>query len=300
MSAHQDQKNGFYFALAAYGMWGVFPIYFHAIASVSPMEVLAHRIVWSLAFLAAMLFISKRSADIIQLFKQPKLLSSLMLSAIIVSANWLIFIYAVAQEQVLEAALGYYINPLVSVFLGMLFLGERLRRGQWLAILIALCAVSYQLLQLGQFPWIALSLAFSFGFYGLLRKKIPVDSILGLFTETLLLFPFAAGFMLWLASHGDLMLLTADTHLSLLLLCAGLITSLPLLCFTSAAQRLSLTYIGLMQYIAPSISFFIAIFYFNEPLNSDRLITFALIWLALVIFTTEGLMRRKHNRQTAH
>ncbi len=299
MHAEQEQKKGFYFALAAYGMWGVFPIYFHAIASVPAMEILAHRIAWSLAFLAAILLISKRSQDIFDLLKKPKLLLSLTLTAVIVSANWLIFIWAVAQEQILEAALGYYINPLVSVFLGMIFLGERLRRGQWLAILLALTAVSYQLILLGKLPWIALSLAFSFGFYGLLRKTIPVDSILGLFTETLLLFPFAIGYMVWLASHNELVLLNASTGLSLLLLAAGIVTSLPLLCFTSATQRLSLLYIGLMQYIAPSISFLIAIFYFGETLDSDRLVTFAMIWLALVIFTAEGLLRRRQNKRPA-
>ncbi|MBN3564426.1 EamA family transporter RarD [Aliamphritea spongicola] len=299
MHAEQEQKKGFYFALAAYGMWGVFPIYFHAIASVPAMEVLAHRIAWSLAFLAAILLISKRGKDILELLKKPKLLLSLTLTAIIVSANWMIFIWAVAQEQILEAALGYYINPLVSVFLGMIFLGERLRRGQWLAILLALAAVSYQLILLGKLPWIALSLAFSFGLYGLLRKTIPVDSILGLFTETLLLFPFAIGYMVWLASHNELVLLNASAGLSLLLLAAGIVTSLPLLCFTSATQRLSLLYIGLMQYIAPSISFLIAIFYFGETLDSNRLITFIMIWLALVIFTAEGLIRRRQNKRSA-
>ncbi|WP_271273478.1 EamA family transporter RarD [Aliamphritea hakodatensis] len=298
MHAEQEQKKGIYFALAAYGMWGIFPIYFHAIASVSAMEILAHRIAWSLAFLAAILLISKRSKDILELLKKPKLLLSLTLTAVIVSANWLIFIWAVAQEQILEAALGYYINPLVSVFLGMIFLGERLRRGQWLAILLALAAVSYQLILLGKLPWIALSLAFSFGFYGLLRKTIPVDSILGLFTETLLLFPFAIGYMIWLASYNELVLLNASAGLSLLLLAAGIVTSLPLLCFTSATQRLSLLYIGLMQYIAPSISFLIAIFYFGETLDSDRLITFVMIWLALVIFTAEGLIRRRRAQTT--
>ncbi|MEH6579992.1 MAG: EamA family transporter RarD [Amphritea sp.] len=296
MQHDQEHKKGVYFAIAAYGMWGLVPIYFKALEHVSSLEVLAHRVIWSVALLTLVLAVGSRWRKLMPLLKQPKIVGALTLTAVIVSVNWLVFIWAVSQGRILETSLGYFINPLVSVFLGMLFLQERLRPGQWMAILFAAFGVGYQLFLLGNLPWVALVLAFSFGFYGLLRKQIPVDAVSGLFIETLLLLPVAGIYLFWLAQQGQLQFFNEGTSSALLLLAAGIVTSLPLLCFTAAARRLSLTLIGLLQYIGPSITFFLAVFYYHEPMDSNRMITFLFIWAALVIITIEGVMVQQRKR----
>ncbi|WP_027856838.1 EamA family transporter RarD [Marinobacterium jannaschii] len=296
MQDNQEYRRGIGYAIAAYGMWGLVPIYFKAVDQVSALEVVSHRIIWSVLFLLLLLGIGRRWHDLKQLLGNRKLVSGLALSALVVSSNWLVFIWAVAQERILETSLGYFINPLVSVFMGMLFLQERLRPGQWLAISLAAGAVGYQLVLLGSLPWVALALAFSFGTYGLLRKKIQVDAILGLFVETLLMLPFALGYLLWLQTQGQLQFGHDGTDITALLALAGIVTSLPLLAFTAAARRLSLTLIGLLQYIGPTITFMLAVFYYHEPLDSDRLLTFILIWLALLLFTAEGWRSKRRRR----
>ena len=296
MQDNAEHQRGVLFAIAAYGMWGLVPIYFKAVDQVSSLEVISHRILWSVLFLLVLLGVGRRWQDLKQLLQNRKLLSGLALSALVICCNWLIFIWAVAQERILETSLGYFINPLVSVLMGMLFLQERLRRGQWLAISLAAAAVGYQLVLLGSLPWVALALAFSFGSYGLLRKKIQVDPILGLFVETLLVTPFALLYLFWLNAEGALQFGHGGPDITLLLALAGIVTSLPLLAFTAAARRLSLTLIGLLQYIGPSITFMLAVFYYHEPLDSERLLTFALIWLALLLFSVEGWHASRRRR----
>ncbi len=299
MQDELEHKRGIYFAVAAYGMWGLVPIYFKALNQVPALEVLSHRILWSVLFLVLLLGFGRRWQVLKQLVRQPRLLAALGLTAVIVATNWLIFIWAVAEARILETALGYFINPLISVFLGMLFLKERLRPGQWLAIALVAVAVAYQLLLLGSLPWVALALAFSFGCYGLLRKQIPVDAVSGLLVETLLLLPLAGTYLLWLEGEGELQFGHAGSEVTLLLVAAGIVTSLPLLSFAAAARRLSLTLIGLLQYIGPSIAFTLAVFYYREPLDSDRLLTFALIWSALALFSVEGWLVRRRKRAVA-
>ncbi|WP_432470590.1 EamA family transporter RarD [Amphritea sp. HPY] len=293
MPTDTEQRKGILFALAAYGMWGLVPIYFKAVDHVSPFEVVAHRVLWSVAFLAVIILATGRWQEFTSYLKQRRLIAGLLLSAIIISLNWLVFIWAVGQDRILETALGYFINPLISVLLGMIFLGERLRLIQWLAIILAAIGVGYQLLLLGSLPWVALVLAFSFGFYGLLRKRLAVDAFSGLLIETLLLSPVALIYLIWLTLQGDMQFLFTTGYTTLLLIASGLVTSLPLICFAAGTRRLTLTLNGLLQYIAPSIAFLLAVFIYNEPLDGNKLITFAFIWTALVLFTAEGIWRTR-------
>lgn len=292
----QEQNRGVLFALSAYGMWGLFPIYFKSVASVSPFEVLSHRIIWSVVFLTLFIIISGRWQELIQNFRQKRLVASLSVSAILVSLNWLVFIWAVGQDRILETSLGYFINPLISLLLGMIFLGERLRKAQWIAILLAVAGVGYQLVLVGSLPWVALFLACSFGFYGLLRKRIVVDPFSGLLIETLLLSPFALLYLFWLNQQNQLAFLSESIGISWLLVAAGIVTSLPLICFAAGARRLTLTLNGLLQYTAPSIAFLLAVVVYHEPLDSNRLVTFALIWSGLILFTAEGIWRNRASR----
>ncbi|MAY42041.1 MULTISPECIES: EamA family transporter RarD [unclassified Neptuniibacter] len=288
-----EHKKGVYFALAAFGMWGIVPVYFKSIEHVSPLEVLAHRVVWSVVFLAGFIALTNRMKEIYALFNRPKIIYSLAASAAVIALNWLVFIWAVGQDRIIESTLGYFINPLINIVFGYFIFSERLRPMQWAAVALAAIAVTYQVILLGELPWVALTLGFSFSIYSLLRKKIPVDSISGLFIETLWLLPISLAYMVWLLSNGNLQFINEDDATMWLLLGAGLVTSFPLLAFASGARRLSLTLIGLLQYIGPSIAFLIAVFYYDEPMNSERLITFILIWLALVIFSVEGLLVQK-------
>ena len=299
LDQRSEHTKGIYFALAAFGMWGLVPVYFKSIDHVSALEVLAHRVLWSVLFLALFITVTGRINEIASVLKRRSVLSGLALSATVISLNWFVFIWAVGQDRIVEATLGYFINPLISIVFGLYFFGERLRKVQWLAVALATLAVGYQIILLGELPWVALTLAFSFATYGVLRKKIPVDSISGLFIETLWLLPLSLGYMFWLIMNSELQFLTEGSSTLWLLTAAGLVTSFPLLAFASAARRLSLTLIGLLQYIGPSIAFVIAVFYYGEPMDEKRLLTFIIIWIALAIFSAEGLLfqRRKMAKQ---
>lgn len=286
--------QGAYFALTAYTFWGILPIYFKSLDHVSPVEILIQRVLWSVVLLLAILFFT-RQLD--KLIIPRKKLGILFLCAVLLSTNWLIFIFAVVNNNIVETSLGYFINPLLSVFLGMIFLGERLRPLQWLAISIAITGILFQLFYFGAFPWIALSLAFSFGFYGLIRKKLNVHSIAGLTLETMMISPFAILGLIWIYLQGDMKFLQVDLQTDLLLVSAGFMTSFPLLCFAAALTRLSLTASGMFQYIAPSISLLVAVILYDESFGIDRIITFACTWIALLIFTTETIYHHRRKKQ---
>lgn len=261
---HNSTQRGIILALSAYTLWGIAPIYFKALQHVGPLEILSHRVIWSVLFLAGILAFTRGWHRVKAVLKQPRLLMMLTATALLVGTNWLIFIWAVNNNFMLNASLGYYINPLVNVLLGMLFLGERLRPMQWLAVLLAGGGVMVQLIQFGSLPWIALALATSFGCYGLLRKKVNVDAASGLFLETAILLPLALFYVLVLADSP-----TADWALNplstnLLLVAAGIVTTLPLLCFTGAATKLKLSTLGFFQYIGPSLMFLLAITLYGE------------------------------------
>ncbi|EMV9318454.1 EamA family transporter RarD [Vibrio vulnificus] len=300
MTAEEQQKarQGVLFALGAYTMWGIAPIYFKSLAAVSPLEILSHRVVWSFFLLAALLHFGRHWRTVRDVLTSKSKMLYLVTTAILVGANWLIFIWAVNANHMLDASLGYYINPLINVLLGMLFLGERLRKLQWFAVTLATCGVLVQLVVFGSVPIVAIALAFSFGFYGLLRKKVSVDAQTGLFIETLVMLPAAAIYLLFIASTPTSNMLANPAHLNALLVAAGVVTTLPLLCFTGAATRLKLSTLGFFQYIGPSLMFLLAVLIYGEAFTSDKAITFAFIWGALVLFSFDGLRYSHKNRRT--
>ncbi|HFG2013458.1 TPA: EamA family transporter RarD [Vibrio cholerae] len=270
-------------------MWGIAPIYFKALGAVSALEILSHRVVWSFVLLAVLIHLSRRWRSVVGVIHTPRKFWQLLVTALLVGGNWLIFIWSINANHMLDASLGYYINPLLNVLLGMLFLGERLRKLQWFAVALAAIGVGIQLVVFGSVPIVAIALATSFGFYGLLRKKIQVDAQTGLFLETLFMLPAAAIYLIWLADTPTSDMALNTWQLNLLLVCAGVVTTLPLLCFTGAAARLKLSTLGFFQYIGPSLMFLLAVLVYGEAFTSDKAITFAFIWSALVIFSVDGL-----------
>ncbi len=287
-SAHIEARTGFIYGLLAFGMWGFGPVYFKAVATVSPAEVLAHRVIWSVALLVLMISWQRQWGALRRLFSNPRQVGWLLVTALLVAANWLTFIGAVSRGDIVAASMGYFIIPLFSVLLGMIFFSERLRPVQIVAIVLALCGVANEVITLGELPLIALTLAVTFGLYGLIRKKISVDPLLGLSVETILLSPFALLYLYWLDANSELSFGSISLTTDLLLMLGGLVTTLPLVCFAAAANRLSLTTVGVLHYLAPSITFLLAIYLYNEPFVGHQMITFGFIWTALVVFSWEG------------
>ena len=299
MTPEQQQRarQGVLLAVGAYTMWGIAPIYFKSIAEVSPLEILSHRVFWSFFLLAALLHFGRQWRSVRDIIKNKTKMMYLVSTAILVGANWLIFIWAVTSNHMLDASLGYYINPLINVLLGMVFLGERLRKLQWFAVALAACGVLVQLIVFGSVPVVAIALAMSFGFYGLLRKKVSVEAQTGLFIETLVMLPAASIFLFFIASTPTSNMFENPWQLNTLLVAAGVITTLPLLCFTGAATRLKLSTLGFFQYIGPSLMFLLAVLIYGEPFTSDKAITFAFIWGALVVFSFDGLRNNRKSRK---
>lgn len=287
--------HGAYFATAAFLFWGVVPVYFKWISHVSPLEIVSHRVIWSVVLLSAIISMTRSWATLRVSRRQ---LLTLVVTACLLSINWLLFIYAVLNNNIVETSLGYFINPLVSVLLGMIFLQERLRPLQWLAVSITAAGIAYQLLYYDRLPIIALSLAFSFGFYGLVRKNLALPALTGLMLETLIVCPLAMLYLGWLAVKENLQFASVDLTTDLLLMTSGFVTSFPLLCFAAAITRLSLTAAGMFQYIAPTISLIIAVGWYGEPFGIDRIVTFSCIWLALLIFSAETIYH--HRRLSRH
>jgi len=284
-------------AVGAYVLWGILPIFWKSLHAVPAQEILLHRMVWSLFFTLGLILLMGRLRSLAAIIRNRRSLLLFSMAALLLSGNWLLYIWAVNAGYVIEASLGYFINPLVSVLLGVIFLTERLRPGQIGALVIALLGVMYLTFYYGQFPWIALSLACSFGLYGFLHKKVSAPAIEGLCLETMVLFvPAAVVLLVWEVDgrgafgHGDLLQTS-------LLLGTGLITSWPLLLFGFAAQRISLTHLGLLQYIAPTINLLLGIFLYHEPFPPERMAGFGLIWSALFIYMAEGAMLRRRRHQ---
>jgi chloramphenicol-sensitive protein RarD len=279
---------GIIYAILAYSAWGLLPIYWKLFGQTPAVEVLSHRIIWSMVFLTGLLFLRHRNAELTQLWRSPRQLGILLTTALLLTFNWGLYIYAVNSDRVIETSLGYYINPLVSVLLGFIFLKERLNRGQLLAVVLASLGVTNFIWHFGAVPWIALGLAFSFAFYGLLRKIVAAPPMAGLAIETLLVTPLALAWVGYLAmtKTGQL-----GTHwaISLLFVGAGITTSLPLLWFNNAAKRLRLSTLGFFQYIAPSLQLLIGVFLYHEPFTLVHAITFGFIWSALAIFSISSL-----------
>ena len=288
MSLSREQKLGGIFAATAYSLWGLAPLYFKQIDFIPATEILLHRIVWSFLLLLLVLLALKQGGKVLAVLRQPKMLAWLLLSALLLGGNWGLFIWAVNSHHMLDASLGYYINPLLNVVLGMLFLGERLRKLQWAAVVLAGSGVVLQVLTFGSVPWIALTLAGSFAIYGLMRKKLAVDAITGLFIESLLLLPLALWYWWQFADSSAVNLLQNSWQLNGFLVAAGLVTTVPLLCFIAGARRLQLSTMGFFQYIGPSFMFVFGVWLYHEPFAAERLVTFGLIWLALLLYTADA------------
>ena len=289
-------KAGVFFALAAYSMWGIAPMYFKSLTSVPALEIVMHRIVWSVLVLCLLLLVRKKFSQVFVAIRDPKIITTLSISGLLLAVNWLIFIWAVNNDRMLDASLGYFINPLFNVLLARLFLQERLTRLQLLAVFVALSGVAFLIFSYGQLPWIALVLATSFSIYGLLRKKVTVDSMPGLLIESCIMLPFAL--LYWLimdTSTGNMF--ANSTDLNIMLLLAGVVTTAPLLCFTAAARRIRYTTLGFFQYIGPSLMFLLAVLHYQEPLDATRVVTFVLVWCGLLIYVYDSLRVYRKSRQ---
>lgn len=279
---------GVLYATLAYTAWGLFPLYFHQLAGVAPLEVVMHRTLWSAVFLLCVLLYLGRWAWLRQLAGWPRVLAAFALSAALLTLNWLTYVWAVHNQHLLDASLGYFILPLVNVAIGFFVLHERPRPGQWLAVAVATSGVLWLAVQAGQPPWIALILAFSFGGYGLLRKVGALGALEGLTLETWLLAPLAMVVLAYLSWQGESAFVRGDTTTMAWLLLGGPLTATPLLLFAAGARRITLTTMGILQYISPSLQFAIGVWLFHEPFQSARFVGFVLIWAALVLYSVEG------------
>jgi chloramphenicol-sensitive protein RarD len=289
---HTLMSKGAISAAISYTLWGIFPIYFKALHQVPSEQVVAHRIVWSFLFLISLVAVRKDISSFSSVIK-PRTLLIYLATGILLAVNWLVYIWAINHGFVVEASLGYFINPLVSVLFGMVFLGEKLRRAQWLPLALAAAGVTYLAVNYGSLPWIALSLAVTFGLYGLMKKVAPLGSLHGLTLETAAIFLPALGFLLFTGLHGAGSFGHGDPLTTILLVLTGIVTAIPLLFFAVGARRVPLSTMGLLQYISPTMQFLIGVFVFGEVFTSARLAGFAIIWLALIIFSIENLWNHR-------
>ncbi len=283
--ARSEATRGFVFALVAYLLWGVMPLYMKAVAHIPALEVLSHRIIWSVPVAGILLLILGRTADIGAALRSPRVLGMAALTALIIAANWGVYVWAISVERTVETALGYYINPLVTVLMGAVLLGERLNRVQIVAVALAALAVAVLTVEAGGLPWVSLFLAITFAIYGYLRKTLPIGPSQGFFLEVLILLAPALGYVGWLAATGQDHFVGAGGGETALLLLAGPVTAVPLILYAFGAKALRLSTIGIMQYIGPTMIAGIAVFVFKEPFGPERMIAFGLIWTALALYT---------------
>jgi chloramphenicol-sensitive protein RarD len=281
----KTQLAGIGFGLLAYGIWGFFPLYFRQLAHISPMDVLSNRAVWGCIFVTLLLTLRQSWGKVLAVFRTPHHFAMLALAALLVASNWLMFLWAVAHQQVVASSLGYFLTPLVNVLLGLLVLKERLNKLEWISVGFAVAAIINEIIALGSLPWVSLFLAATFGTYGLVRKQVPVDAVSGLWLETLAMLPVCGIYALWMAQSGHQVFVPNDGLTVTLLIGAGILTALPLMCFAAATQRLDLATVGMLMYINPTMQFITAIWIFGEPLQTARLVSFALIWFGLLIFS---------------
>lgn len=296
MGTHSEQRTGLLFGIAAYGMWGLLPLYWHLLDSTGPMEVLAQRMVWSLPTATIILLMLRRGSWIRPLLRQPRKLGLIALATAVISLNWWLFIWAVSSGRVLESSLGYFINPLVSIAFGVLLLRERLRPAQWVAVGIGASAVAVMAFAYGQLPWLSLFLALTFAVYGLIKKRVQLGGVEGFSTETAMQFLPALIFLLVLGGRGESDFVSEGTGYAVLLALSGLATALPLIFFGSAAVRLPLSTIGLLQYMAPAFMFVLGVTVFHEEMPPARLAGFGLVWLALSVLTWDALRNARRSR----
>ena len=291
--SQHDFRAGLAYGIAAYALWGLMPIYFRALTAVPSLEFLAHRILWSVVVLVAVVVCLGRWAELVRCLRTPRTRWLLLASALLIGSNWGVFIHGVAIGQVVQNSLGAFMNPLLNVLLGVLIFGERPRPVQWLALGLAATGLVYLVVALGEWPWIAFYLAGSFAGYGLIRKAAPVDTLLGLTAETLLLLPVALAAFAWWAWSGQLALGSQGPAIDVLLVASGVTTTVPLFCFGQAARKLPLSTLGFLHYLAPSMQFLVAVLVFEEPFQPAQQVGFGLIWAALVLVSAQALLPRR-------
>jgi chloramphenicol-sensitive protein RarD len=292
-----NETAGILYAASAYSLWGVLPLYWHALANVPPFELSFHRMVWCALFAVAVTAAAGRTKSVWSAVKTRKVLLALCVSSVLIAANWTIYIYSVAKAELVEASLGYYINPLLSIALGIVMLGEKLSPLRIAAIALAGIAVTVKAFGLGHFPWISIGLAVTFGFYGFARKMIPVAAFDGLTIETVLLFPFTAGILLFWGFQGTGQFTAAHPLTDVLLILGGPITALPLALFAAGARRVRMSTLGFLQYLSPSITLLIATFVLGEPFTTSDAATFGCVWIALILVALDGRLRSPRRAQ---
>jgi chloramphenicol-sensitive protein RarD len=294
--AHASARLGLLFGIGAYAIWGFFPLYFPLLAPATPVEILSERFVFSLVFMTILLTATRGWAKLRPVLARPRVLVMIFAAGALIAVNWGVYIYGVNSDQVVESSLGYFINPLVTVLMGVLVLGERLRRLQWIAVGIAALAVVVLTVGYGKLPWIGLVLAFSFAGYGLIKKVAGVDPQASLTLETAFMTPFALAYLIYLQTQGTLVLFHYSTQVTVLLMGLGIVTAIPLLLFGGAANRVPLSTMGVLQYLTPIIQFSIGVWIFDEVMPPVRWAGFAIVWLALIIFSYDGLRQGRANR----
>ncbi|MEW2547889.1 EamA family transporter RarD [Streptomyces sp. NPDC047002] len=299
MGTEDEQRSGLLYGVGAYGIWGLVPLYWPLLDPAGALEVLAHRMAWSLGVVAVALVCARRWAWLGELARQPRRVGLLVLAATVITVNWGVYIWAVDSGHVVEASLGYFINPLVTILLGVVLLKERLRPAQWAAVGTGLAAVVVISVGYGRLPWISLVLAFSFGTYGLAKKKIGLGGLESLAAETAVLFPPALAFLLWLGATGRSTFTAHGAGHAAWLASAGLVTAVPLVLFGASAIRVPLTTLGLLQYLTPVLQLALGVAYFHEPMPPERWAGFALVWLALAVLTWDALRTARRTRLRA-
>ncbi len=286
-------RGGLAATMGAFAIWGLFPLYLRALAVVTPLQVVAHRVAWAAVFVVAMMGWRRELMQLREVFGRPGVVLRLAVTALLISANWMVYVWAVANDRVVETSLGYFINPLINVLLGVILLSERLNRWQWTSVAVATLGVVWLTVSAGDLPWIALTLAVSFGLYGFIRKTAKVEALPGLAVETLLLAPLAVGYLLWMGSAGLGAFGHAGPLIDVLLVASGAATAIPLFLFAHGARRLPYSTVGIIQYLAPTLQLAIAVLVFHEPFDRARAIGFACIWIALLVYAADGLLRAR-------
>ncbi|MER5712454.1 EamA family transporter RarD [Streptomyces sp. NPDC002122] len=296
MKTESEGRAGLLYGIGAYGMWGLVPLFWPLLKPAGAVEILAHRMVWSLAFVGLALLALRRWSWIPELMRSPRKLALITVAAAVISVNWGLYIWSVNAGKVVEASLGYFINPLVTIALGVLVLKERLRPAQWAAVGVGFAAVLVLAIGYGQPPWISLTLAFSFAIYGLVKKKLNLGGLESLAAETAVLFLPALGYLIWLGAQGDLAFGSEGAGHAALLASTGIVTAVPLVCFGAAAIRVPLSTLGLLQYLAPTFQFLLGVLYFHEAMPPERWAGFSLVWLALTLLTWDALRTARRSR----
>ncbi len=293
----QESRRGFLLGVAAYSLWGLFPLYWPLLEPAGAVEILAHRVLWSAITMALVMVALRQTSAVMAVVRDRRAFRLLAFAAVVISFNWAAYIWGVNNGRVVETSLGYFINPLVTVLMGVLVLGERLRRLQWLAVGIGALAVVVLTLDYGRLPYVALVLAFSFGSYGLAKKKAGVDAVVSLTVETAVIAPVAGAYVAWLVLTGSSSMGSEGLGHALLFTTTGVVTAIPLLCFGAAAIRVPLVVLGLLQYLAPVIQFALGVLVFHEAMPPGRWVGFGLVWIALMIFTVEAINHRRRQLQ---